>query len=207
METMMPMQNPRLYDFVMGPFERLVLGRWRRDVFGTARGAVLEIGGGTGCTLPHYREARSVVLSDASPAMLERSRARAARVSFPVAAVVADGMALPFASGAFDTVVVSLALCTVPDPARAFAEIGRVLKPDGELRMLEHVRVRRPWVAHLQDVLTPGWKRRSGGCHLNRATFETALECGFVAERSWTGLGGWLVAAHMKPGAGVKSIW
>lgn len=193
------MRNARVYDLVMAPFEWALLGRWRRDIFGDARGSVLEIGGGTGCTLPHYAHVERVVLTDPSAAMLRRSSLRARRVAFRVDTVVADGTALPFSDDAFDTVVVSLALCSVPEPERALGEIRRVLKPGGELRLLEHIRKPGGLAETIQDRLTPGWKRLSGGCHLNRATIETALRCGFRAEAIRYGMRGWLVAARMKP--------
>jgi hypothetical protein len=66
--------------------------------------------------------------------------------------------------------------------------------------MLEHIRVARPWVARVQDLLTPAWKRLSDGCNLNRATFETTEECGFRVEKLTVGLGGWVGWALIRPG-------
>jgi ubiquinone/menaquinone biosynthesis C-methylase UbiE len=197
------MRNAFVYDAVMAPFERTVLAHWRRDAFADARGCVLEIGGGTGCTLPHYAHVERVVLTDPSPSMLSRSRPRSERVGFPVATVAADGMRLPFQAASFDTVVVSLALCTVPDPEQALREMARVLRPAGELRLLEHIRVPHGATVRIQDALTPLWKRISGGCHLNRATIEAAERCGYRIEEIRYGMGGWLVAARLKrPEAG-----
>ena len=193
------MRNPLVYDLVMAPFERAVLAGWRRDSFGDARGIVLEIGGGTGCTLPHYATAERVILTDPSTAMLACASRRSARVSFRVDTVAADGMRLPFGGAAFDTVVVSLALCSVPEPEQALSEVRRVLRPDGELRLLEHIRVERPSVALLQDRLTPAWRSISGGCRLNRPTIEIARKCGFDVVEVRYGMGGWLAAARLRP--------
>ncbi len=193
------MRNPAIYDLVMAPFESAVLGRWRRDVFGDARGCVLEIGGGTGCTLAHYALVERVILTDPSAGMLGRSLRRSAKSPFRVDTVAADGMRLPFERASFDTVVISLALCSVPEPEQALAEIRRVLRPGGELRMLEHIRVERPAVALLQDRLTPTWRAISGGCHLNRPTIEIAKRCGFRVHKIRYGMGGWLAAALMTP--------
>ncbi len=193
------MRSPLLYDAVMAPFERTVLGRMRALAFGSARGRVLEIGGGTGCTLAHYRDVASVTLTDARFGMLRRARSRMQAVTFPVHPAVSAAGALPFGPATFDVVVVSLAFCTIPEPAKAFAEIRRVLRPDGELRMLEHVRVERPSTARLQDFLTPGWRRISGGCRLNRPTIETAQRCGFEPVEVRYEMGGWLAIARMKP--------
>ncbi len=193
------MRNPFIYDLVMAPFERTVLAAWRRHAFADAQGVVLEIGGGTGCTLPHYRQVERVVLTDPSVLMLRRSASRASRVRFAVDTVAADGMRLPFGAASFDTIVISLALCSVPEPERALREIRRVLRPDGELRLLEHIRVDRPVVASIQDRLTPGWRRLSDGCHLNRPTIAIAERCGFRVDTIRYGMGGWLVAARLRP--------
>jgi len=90
--------------------------------------------------------------------------------------------ALPFRDGTFDTVVASLVFCSVPEPARGLAEIKRVLRADGRLRMLEHVRSRRPWKAKFQDRVQPLWTRLSGGCHPNRDTERAVETAGFVIE-------------------------
>ena len=89
--------------------------------------------------------------------------------------IQARAEALPFRTGAFDTVVSGLVFCSVGDPARGLAEIRRVLAPGGELRMLEHVRSPVPWRARWEDRIQPLWTRVSGGCHPNRDT-EAAVE-------------------------------
>ena len=93
--------------------------------------------------------------------------------------VQASAEALPFRDGVFDTVVSGLAFCSVPDPRRGLAEVRRVLRPDGTLRMLEHVRSIKPWKARLQDRVQPFWTRLTGGCHPNRDTERTVEEAGF----------------------------
>jgi ubiquinone/menaquinone biosynthesis C-methylase UbiE len=59
--------------------------------------------------------------------------------------------------------------CTIPDVEQAMREIDRVLKPNGELRFLEHVRS-HGLHGRVQDQVAPLWKRMAGGCHLNRRT-------------------------------------
>ena len=90
--------------------------------------------------------------------------------------------ALPFRDGTFDTVVSGLVFCSVPDAARGLAEVKRVLRGDGQLRMLEHVRARRPWKARLQDRVQPFWTRVTGGCHPNRDTERAVEAAGFTIE-------------------------
>ncbi len=173
-----------LYDSFMLPQELLGLRRQRARTARDAIGTVLELGVGTGLNLPHYVLAGEVVAIDPDPYMLKRAGRRAAEAPCPVRLVEASAEALPFADDEFDTVVVTLTLCTVPDPVAAVAEVHRVLKPDGHFVFLEHVRSDRPWLARLQDGITPAWKRITGGCHANRRTVET-LERGFEIERIW----------------------
>jgi ubiquinone/menaquinone biosynthesis C-methylase UbiE len=129
-----------------------------------ATGRVLEVGIGTGWNLPFYRAATEVVGIDPDPHMLRRARRRAARAPCPVVLIEGSGEALPFDDAAFDTAVVTLALCTIPDPAAALDEIRRVLRQDGRLVFLEHVRSPKPRAARFQDRITPLWRRVAGGC-------------------------------------------
>jgi ubiquinone/menaquinone biosynthesis C-methylase UbiE len=96
--------------------------------------------------------------------------------------VRASAEALPFRTGVFDTVVSGLCFCSVPDPARGLAEVRRVLRPGGRLRMLEHVRSTRPWKGRVQDAVQPCWTWVMGGCHPNRETERTVEAAGFVIE-------------------------
>lgn len=182
----------------MAPIELLSMRRVRRRVVADAPGLVLEIGAGTGLNLPHYRAARRVVATDPDPAMLFQARCRARCAAVPVRLVVGDAQSLPVADGVFDTVVATCVFCTVPEPEQGFREIRRVLKPDGELWILEHVRASQPWIARLQDRLTPGWCRVAGGCRLNRPTLETVARAGFSVEQLETRFGGIVVRARLR---------
>ncbi len=168
-------QIPWLYDAGMALAELRWLARWRGWLVGGARGRVLEIGCGTGRNLPRYPASARVVGIDPHWQNLERARRRA-----PVAALVqARAEALPFRDGAFDTVVSSLVLCSVDDPAAALAELRRVLAPGGALRAIEHVRADRGWRARLQDAVQPAWTVVSGGCRPNRDTEAAVQTAGF----------------------------
>jgi len=172
-------QIPWLYDALMSLQDRLGLRRWRRWLAGGARGRVLEVGCGTGRNLPLYGDGATLVVG-LDPA---RDAVRAARRRSPgVPLVVASAEALPFRAGAFDTVVSGLVFCSVPDPMRALAEVRRVLAPGGSLRMMEHVRSRRPLVAKLQDLVQPAWTRVQGGCHPNRDTERSVEAAGFAID-------------------------
>lgn len=171
-------QIPWLYDVCCAVYERLGLGRWRRWLAEGAAGRTLDLGCGTGRTLPLFRPGTRAVGLDPAWDPLRRARRRAPGVPL----VQGSAQALPFRDGAFDTVVSGLVFCSVPDPARGFREVGRVLRPGGSLRMLEHVRSTRPWKARLQDRFQPLWTRLSGGCHPNRDTERAVESAGFRIE-------------------------
>ncbi len=166
-------QIPWLYDPLCAALEHTGFGRWRRWLADGARGRTLDLGCGTGRTLPLLAPGVRAIGVDPTAASLARARRRAPSVPL----VQASAEALPFRGGAFDTVISALVFCSVPDQARGLAEVRRVLASGGALRMLEHVRSTRPWKARFQDAVQPAWTRLSGGCHPNRDT-ERAVETG-----------------------------
>jgi len=91
----------------------------------------------------------------------------------------ADAHWLPFADGAFDTVVATLVFCSLSQPEAGLTELRRVLRPGGRLLMLEHVRGQTPWTRRLTDWLHPVWFALQGECHLNRETAATVAAAGF----------------------------
>lgn len=182
---------PRLYDAVMGRADRGKLGELRSGMVSRARGKVLEIGAGTGLNFPWYEPPATVIASDPDLGMLRRGRARARAARAEVLLVAADAEMLPFRPGSFDDAVVGLAMCTIPHPALALAELRYALRPGGALRLLEHVRVATPVVGRLQDWLTPVWRRVAGGCRLNRRTVAAVAAAGFDVESVESHLGGY----------------
>lgn len=185
---------PALYDCTMRTAERGRLAEWRCDVVGAAEGNVLEIAAGTGLNFRHYRSSVTVVATEPDLRMLERARERTARAAATILLAAADAQALPFRDRTFDTVVVGLGLCTIASPPRALAELRRVLRPGGIARLLEHVRVERPVIGWLQDLLTPLWRRIAGGCRLNERSVQTVRQAGFRIDELRSHMGGSVVA-------------
>jgi SAM-dependent methyltransferase len=167
------------YDRLFDRVDPLGGGDHRRRLVEQAAGEVLEIGAGTGRNLPLYRTATRVVALEPGPGM--RARAEQAARGAQVAVEVVDGRAeaLPFPDATFDTVVASLVLCTVPDPARALAEARRVLRPGGTLRFYQHVRAEDPRLARWQDRLERPWGWVALGCHPNRDVVAAITAAGF----------------------------
>ncbi len=145
-------------------------GRDRRErVVGGARGRILEIGVGTGRNLNLYPEEADLTAIDLSGRMLEGARKRTRAAGLSVDLQQADAEALPFADATFDTVTATCVFCSVADPVRGLKEARRVLKPDGELRLLEHVRPSNPLLGRVFDWLSP-LTRRLMGPEINRRT-------------------------------------
>jgi ubiquinone/menaquinone biosynthesis C-methylase UbiE len=166
-----------IYDIALVPLELAGLSRLRRQLVAEARGAVLEIGAGTGVNFAHYPDGARVFALDESREMLATARKRPCRACATV--TQADAQSLPFSSRTFQTVVATLVFCSIPDPARALAEIRRVLQPGGTLLLLEHTRGHHPIAAALTDLLNSPWFALNGSCHLNRRTARTVTEAGF----------------------------
>lgn len=86
---------------------------------------------------------------------------------------------LPLPTESFDYVVSALVLCSVRDPARVLAEVRRVLKSQGRLLFIEHVRSDEPKLARWQDHLRRPWAWFGNGCQCNRPTVESIRGAGF----------------------------
>jgi ubiquinone/menaquinone biosynthesis C-methylase UbiE len=170
-----------LYDPVGASAERRWMGGRRRRLLAGARGAVLEIGGGTGANLAHYRDVDRVTIAEPDPFMRNKIGPKLVDARVPVEVASAGAEALPFPDGSFDTVVSTLVLCTVPDQEAALDEVRRVLRPGGRLLFIEHVRATGS-AARWQDRLEPLWRRLLGGCHPNRDTVAAIEEAGFEIE-------------------------
>lgn len=185
----------------MAPMGWMGLNRARQRLVSRVKGRVLEVGTGTGLALPSYPPGvESITAIDIDAEALERARKRRPGVEL----LLANVQQLPFPDSSFDFVISSLVFCSVDEPARGLAEIRRVLRPSGELHMLEHVRSPHLKRAHLQDWLTPAWCRMTGGCRLNRETFSLVQAAGFEVTRRvqlLDGLAEELTAVPVKAGA------
>ena len=157
------------------------MGERRRRLLTGAWGAVLEIGGGTGANLQHYRDVDRVIVAEPDPFMRKRLGPKLGDARVPVEVSTAGAEALPFPDGSFDTVVSTLVLCTVPDQESALDEVRRILRPGGRLLFIEHVRAAGS-IGRWQDRLDPLWRRLLGGCHPNRDTVTAIEEAGFEIE-------------------------
>lgn len=179
-------RKARFYDRLTAPAEHMMgLSEGRAWVFERALGGrVLEVGAGTGKNLRYYPEGGRVVATDLSSGMLARAMEKSGGRSAPVWFVVTDAEDLAFKDGAFDRVVVTCVFCSVPDPVRGLREVRRVLRPGGEVVLLEHMRP-GGLLGKVFDCLDPIMSRLMGP-HINRRTLENIRSAGFqpVEERN-----------------------
>lgn len=170
------------YDRAFAASEEAGLRQMRGELLQRARGRVLELGSGTGLNLELYpREGLdSLTVTEPDPHMFKQLRQRAEKDCPGADLVEAGAEDLPFADDSFDTVVVTLVLCTVPNQPAALREISRVLAPGGQLLFLEHVRANDPSLAKWQDRLEKPWRFLGDGCHCNRDTVSAISAAGFA---------------------------
>jgi SAM-dependent methyltransferase len=164
----------------------------RRTLVADAHGLVVEVGAGTGLNVAYYSDAvDELVLTEPEPGMRRKLARRLERHGRTARISDAPAERLPFADASVDTVVATLVLCTVDDAERALSEIARILRPDGQLLFIEHVRARSRFLAACQDKLLRPWRGFAGGCVCNRPTLELMRACGFTVNADdavWRGM-------------------
>jgi ubiquinone/menaquinone biosynthesis C-methylase UbiE len=143
------------YDREMGFFDRVLFTGGREWACAQADGDVLEIAVGTGRNLEHYPAGVKLTAIEFAPEMLAIARRRAEKLGREADLREGDAQALEFEDASFDTVVLTLALCTIPDDRKAATEVFRVLRPGGRFVLMEHVRSPVLAVRAVQRVLDP----------------------------------------------------
>lgn len=172
-----------VYDLMEAVVERFAFRRWRERLWSQVDGKrVLEVGVGTGKNVPYYPRGVQVTAVDLSDKMLERARRRAQELDSEVDLRLMDAQKLAFPDAAFDAAVATFVFCSVPDPVLGLRELGRVVKPGGQILLLEHVRVNKAVIGRLMDLLDP-FVVRLMGPHINRRAVENVRKAGLEIER------------------------
>ncbi len=158
----------------------VMVSRWRRRLWDMvpAESHVLEIGVGTGKNLRWHPPGVSVTAIDFSPEMLARAVRKKRTSGLSVELALMDAQAEAFADSSFDVVVATFVFCSVPNPLIGFSEVRRILRPEGRLLLLEHVRSGLPVVGRCMDWLNPVSVRLLGA-YINRDTVANVERAGF----------------------------
>lgn len=169
------------YDRQISFFERVLFADGREWATAQVQGDVLEIAVGTGRNFEHYAPGAKVTGIELAPQMLAIARRRAVDLGLEFDLREGDAQALEFGDASFDTVLITLALCTIPDDRAAAAEAYRVLRPGGRLVLLEHVRSPVAPVRWVERALHP-LSLRFEGDNLTREPLDYLGDVGFAIE-------------------------
>lgn len=173
-----------IYDIFQAPMEKLIKSdEVRNRIFQMAKGPkILEVGVGTGRNIPYYPPNIEVTAIDLSPKMLEKAKKKLNLTRAKVNLMEADVQNLPFPSAFFDSAVATFVFCSVPDPIQGLSELKRVVKPEGRIILLEHIRIDRPIIGPLMDLLNPIVVRIIGA-NINRQTIKNVQIAGLKIEK------------------------
>lgn len=174
----------RLYPRIGRVAERRGAVEHRRVLLANIEGRVIEVGAGHGLNFACYPSSVTQVIAiEPEPHLRELAQHAAHRAAVPIEVKAGTAEALPADNDEFDAVVASLVLCSVRDQDVALREIGRVLRPGGELRFYEHVVSHRPGMARAQRIADATiYPLLAGGCHCARDTAAAIEHAGFQIE-------------------------
>lgn len=152
------------------------VSKQRKEVLREAKGVILEVGAGTGSSFKDYPSGKQIIALDSSKGMLRQAEKRMKVYSGKIELYVADTQSLPFKDETFDTIFTSLVFCSVHNPIRGLRELRRVLKKDGQLLMIEHVKSGNKVVGYMMDKINPLIKKFD---NINRETVNNVEMAGF----------------------------
>ena len=168
---------PRLIDLSM---KNRATTKCRSEIIPKATGRVLEIGIGSGLNFPYYGPTVSHVWGiDPSPELLGMVRPKVTTLPYSVDLLCESAEQIPLESASADTVVLTWALCTIPNPTRALEELRRVLKPGGSVIFAEHGLAPDARVCRWQERMNPLSRHIAGGCNMNRKIDALISDAGF----------------------------
>ena len=142
----------------------------REKIIPLASGNVLEIGIGSGLNMPFYDNINVKHLTGIDPSVeiWNQKKFHVNDLPFDFKFLKAYAEDIPAENNSFDTIVFTYTLCSIPNMNAAFAEIRRVLKPNGKVIFCEHGKAPDKSIRKWQNLINPVWKMLGGGCNLNR---------------------------------------
>jgi len=160
----------------------VIRDKWRKEVYEGMKGDVLEVGVGTGKNIPFYPLDAFVTGIDFSTNMLDRAKERLQKYPDKHARLLLmDAQNMEFEDNTFDGVITTCVFCSVPDPIKELKEIRRVVKPNGTVRMLEHMRSDQVMMGKMMDVINP-LVVNVVGANINRDTMHNLEIAGFTVK-------------------------
>lgn len=171
------------YDLLDAPFERGRYAALRGVLFAGLEGRLLDAGIGTGRNIPFYPPGVQAVGIDLSRPMLARARKRRTALGRNVPLAVMDVVRTGFPDASFDAVVASFVFCVLDESLQrpALAELARILKPGGTLRLLDYSLSARPWRRFAMALWAP-WVRWAYGASFARTPRRHLEPAGFEIE-------------------------
>lgn len=174
----------RFYDLLDLPFEGRRYAPIRPQMFAGLSGRILDAGVGTGRNMPYYPPEACVTGIDLSPAMLARAAARRDRLGLDVDLLERDVCASGFRAGHFDAAVATFLFCVLDDALQlpALTELARIVRPGGEVRLLEYAYSQSPRKRFAMRLWAP-WVRLVYGATFERHTERYVPQAGLdIAE-------------------------
>ncbi|MFH1624138.1 MAG: class I SAM-dependent methyltransferase [Pseudomonadota bacterium] len=170
------------YDLCQFPMEHMRLSRWREILWDKVTGRdILEVGVGTGKNLPLYPKDKTITAIDISPKMLARAKRKAKSLGIATRFLEMDVQRLEFEENSFDAIVTTFIFCSVPDPVLGLRELRRVIRPNGHLLMLEHMRPTNAILGWTFDLINPLVVRITGA-NINRETMKNLQRAGWLVK-------------------------
>jgi len=147
-------------------------------------GEVVEVGFGTGLNAPYYpSDVQKVLAVEPSRVCMRLAQPRITATPATVEFAGLNGEHLDLPSEAFDAVLSTWTLCTIPDMDLALEELRRVRKPGGTFHFVEHGHAPDAKVARWQERIEPLWKPIAGGCHITRRIPDAITRAGFAIDQ------------------------
>ena len=169
---------PKMVHFACGQKPSM---KQREKIIPLAKGAVLEIGIGSGLNIPYYQAHQIDHLWGIDPSrdMWDIAEKNARERHLDAEFIETGAESIPLDNNSADTVVITYTLCTIPDVNSALQEVRRVLKPGGKLLFCEHGEAPDEGIRRWQILVNPIWNRLAGGCNLNRPIPRLLEQSGF----------------------------
>ncbi|WP_242694643.1 class I SAM-dependent methyltransferase [Pseudogracilibacillus auburnensis] len=161
---------------------QMIQSSWRKDLLKNLQGNILEVGVGTGANLSYYPSNVHVTGIDFSPKMLMKAYEKIDKAEVKVVLREMDAQDMDFPDNTFDAVVSTYVFCSIPNPVKGFKEIRRVVKPEGKIVMLEHMRSENVVAGKILDLMNP-LTVRIVGANVNRKTIENIEKAGLRIEQ------------------------